>query len=445
MLLLWLALYVSRALVGHFDLQTSAYDLSIFDYAIADLAAGGRGQVSFIGHSIFSDHAMLVLALLTPVYWIASSPVVLLVIQPLVVALGAWTFHRFMVRTSAPSWLALCVMILFLLARRTHSAMASMFYPEVFQTALTFLLVAVWTSERRWRVWLVTALLLSVKEDSAIYLGGFAAYAFATRWGPRREAVALACVAVAWFAVAMLVLIPASRRADNVPAFNALWQVRYGASASGDVPAGAIARNLFSAKTAATLANMTISTGLLPLAGASWLIPAAPGLVANLAAAPDTLQSHLIDHYAWPVLPWLYLAVFGGAMWLYGKWPRVARVWLIVLVLGTAADNPAIQRMFQRRIHPDATIVRTELRTVRGTTILAHANLIPHLPPSPRMFAAGGDTPPSPPDLVLLTMTGNTWPHTKAQAEALIELYRADAGYRETMSGPLFVFERRKE
>ena len=74
MLLLWLALYASRALVGHLDLQTSAYDLSIFDYAIADLAAGGRGQVSFIGHAIYSDHAMVILALLAPVYWLVSTP-----------------------------------------------------------------------------------------------------------------------------------------------------------------------------------------------------------------------------------------------------------------------------------------------------------------------------------------------------------------------------------
>ncbi len=447
-LLLWLGLYASRAVVGHFDLQTSAYDLSIFDYAIADLAAGGRGQVSFIGHSIFSDHAMVVLVLLAPMYWLVSSPVVLVLIQPLVIVAAGWTFDRFMIRGGAPPWLALCVMILFLFARRTHSAMASVFYPEVLQALLTFILVIAWTG-RPWRVWLTVMLLLFVKEDSALYVGGLAAYAFATNWGSRRQAVSVAAAAVAWFAFAMLVLIPGSRRADNLPAFNALWQVRYGASSASAVPIGNMADHLFSRNTTTTLADMVVATGLLPLGGASWLIPAAPGLVANLAASPDTLQSHLIDHYAWPVLPWLYLAVFGGATWLHHKWPRAARIWLIVLVVGTLADNPAVQRVLRRGISQEASTVRAQLAAAGvtvtpQTAVLAQANLIPHLPRSSRMYAAGGDTPPSPPDLVLLTTVGNPWPHTSADVEALIARYRADPIYSETLSGPLYVYERKK-
>lgn len=448
MLLLWLALYASRALVGHLDLQTSAYDLSIFDYAIADLAAGGRGQVSFIGHAIYSDHAMVILALLAPVYWLVSSPVVLVLLQPVVAGAAAWTFHRFMIRDGAPPWLALCVMVLFLFARRTHSAMAGVFYPEVFQTLLTFVLVFVWTGPA-WRVWLVAVLLLFIKEDSALYAGGLAAYAFATNWGSRRRALSIAGAAVVWLVVALLVLIPASRRADNLPPVNALWEVRYGASSSGEVPVSGLVGHLLSRNTTTTLTNMVVTTGLLPIAGASWLIPAVPGLLANLAASPDTLQSHLIDHYAWPVLPRLYLAVFAGATWLHRRWPRAARIWLIVLVVGTMADNPAVQRVLRRGVSADASAVRVQLTTIGAsitpeTSVLAQANLIPHLPRSRRMFAAGGDTSPSPPDLVLLTMTGNTWPQTTAEIDALITRYRTDTTYRETHSGPLFVFERRK-
>ncbi len=448
MLLLWLALYASRALVGHLDLQTSAYDLSIFDYAIADLAAGGRGQVSFIGHAIYSDHAMVILALLAPIYWLVSSPVTLVLLQPLVAGAAAWTFHRFMIRDGAPPWLALCVMVLFLFARRTHSAMAGVFYPEVFQTLLTFVLVFVWTGPA-WRVWLVAVLLLFIKEDSALYVGGLAAYAFATNWGSRRRALSIAGAAVVWFVVALLVLIPASRRADDMPAVNALWQVRYGATSSCDVPVSGLVRHLLSRNTTTTLTNMAVTTGLLPFVGASWLIPAVPGLVANLAASPDTLQSHLIDHYAWPVLPWLYVAVFAGAMWLHRRWPRAARIWLIVVVVATVADNPAVQRALRRGVSQDASTARAQLATAGATmtpetSVLAQANLIPHLPRSRHMFAAGGDTPPSPPDLVLLTRTGNTWPQTTAEIEALITRYRTDTTYRETHSGPLFVFERRK-
>ena len=436
----WLALYEWRAIAGHLALGTSAYDLSVFDYALWSLAHGHHGFVPFFGHSIFSEHFMPVLYVLTPLHWLLPSPALLLVVQPLVAATAGVLFLRLMRRDGVSTWPAVAMMLTFLLSRRTHSALSGDFYPEVFQAALTFAMVLAWTA-RAPVTWAVVVALLMIKEDSAIYVAGFAMFALATHRGARTRALAVLGVSIVWFALALTVFIPASRRADGLGSANPLLQSRYG-SADGGPTMSTLLDHVISRKTASTLANMMYSTGLLPVAGAVWMTPALPGLVANFAAAPDSGQSGVTHHYAWPILPWLFLSAAAGAGWLHRRWPKPAGVWIALIVAATAMDNPAIQRMFSRGIPAEAAQVRAQLQRVQGTTTLAQANLIPHLPHSTSMFAIGGDVAPATtPDLVLLTTVGNLWPLTPAEVTDLLAQYRRDARYVEVESGPLFAFQ----
>ena len=440
----WLALYGWRAVVGHLSLGTNAYDLSVFDYALWSLAHGGHGAVSFLGHSIFSEHFMPVLYALAPLHWLYPSPMLLLLLQPVAAAAAAVLFRRVMdTQQGVSPWLATALMLMFLLARRTHSAMSGYFYPEVFQAPLTFAVVLLWNA-RAWVTWPCMIALLSTKEDAPLYLAGFALFALVTGRGSRRRAMAALAASVVWFMLALTVAIPASRRADGLSASNPLLAGRYGAQ-QGDSTIATVGGHLFSGKTAATITGMVATTGLLPLAGAAWMTPALPGLVANLAAAPDSMQSGLIDHYAWPILPWLFLSAAAGASWLHRRWPKAAAAWVAVLLLATAGDNPAIQRMFERRVPPEAAVVRDQLARVTGTTILAQPNLIPHLPQSASTYAIGSPVdPPVTPDLILLTTVGNQWPLSADAVAAQIVKYRGDARYEELLSGPLVAFRLRR-
>jgi uncharacterized membrane protein len=200
--------------------------------------------------------------------------------------------------------------------------------------------------------------------------------------------------------------------------------------------------HLISYKTASTLGSMALSTGLLPLGGLTWMAPAAPGLVANLAANSESAQSGMIGHYAWPILPWLFLSAAAGALWLHRRWPKVAAIWMGLLLAATVADNPAVRRGFTVSNPAEAAIVREQLRRVAGTSILAQANLIPHLPKTERLYSIGSLlVPAADPELVLLTPIGNLWPLTPKEVFDLIERYRQDARYVEIVSGPLFAFK----
>ena len=383
---------------------------------------------------------MPVLYALTPAHWLFPSPVLLLLLQPVAAASAAVLFRRVMdTQQGLPPWLATALMLMFLLARRTHSATAGYFYPEVFQAPLTFAVVLLWQA-RAWAAWPCMIALLATKEDAPLYLAGFALFALVTHRGSRRRAIAACAVSVVWFVLALAVAIPASRRTDGLSASNPLLEGRYG-SRQGDSTIATVGGHLFSRKTAATITSLIATTGLLPLAGAAWMAPALPGLIANLAAAPDSMQSGLIDHYARPILPWLFLSAAAGASWLHRRWPKAAAAWVALLLLATAGDNPAIQRMFERKIPPEAAVVRDQLTRVSGTTILAQPNLIPHLPKSASMYAIGSSVdPPVVPDLILTSTVGNLWPLSAGEVAALIAKYRSDARYEELSTGPLVAF-----
>ena len=173
-MLAWTAIYVWRGLVGHYALDTNAFDLSVFDYAVWSLRHGGGGYVPFLGHSIFSHHFMPILGLLVPLHALFDSPVCLLVLQVFVTAAAGLAFFVFERRIGVERPAALALLAVFLLARRTHGAVAGSFYPECFQALFTFAVVLAWP-RGGWRYWLAAVLLLTTKEDAAIYLASFAA------------------------------------------------------------------------------------------------------------------------------------------------------------------------------------------------------------------------------------------------------------------------------
>lgn len=436
----WLLLYGWRAVANHLALRTNAYDLSVFDYAIWDLARGGHGWVPFFGSSLFSDHWMPILYLVVPLYWLAPNPLVLILLQPILTAIAGVLFFRVMKSWGLPFWLSLSVLVLFLFARRTHGALGGYFYPEVAQCLLIFAVVLLWRA-RPVLLWPCVILLLMTKEDGAIYLAGLSLFALVRDLGSRRRALAVLATAVVWFAVALTVAMPVVRRIDGLGPQSSLLHARYG-SAEGGPSIWSISNHLFSSTSANTLGNLVLSTGLLAIAGPEWLAPALPGLLANLAAKPDTLQAALKQHYAWPILPWLFLAAALGAHRIYKRSQRAATVCMALVVVITVADNPAVQRVMSTSVSSDARLVREELRQVRGHTIAAQPNLIPHLTKSRDIVALNNQFPSArDPDLILLTFVGDLWPFTQQEVAALVEKYRADKRYVEVKSGPLYAFQ----
>lgn len=291
--------------------------------------------------------------------------------------------------------------------------------------------------------WPAVLLLLMTKEDMPIYVAAFGALQIARFRNQRRRAILTIALAGLWFSVAMFVAIPASRLHDRMPPSNPLLEARFG-SPSGGFDSAELTGRLLSRRSLGTAFNLLSMTGFSCLAGGIWLLPALPGIAINMSAAPDTLQKALMDHYAWPILPWLFMASAAGVLWFWHRFRRVTIAVLGVLLVVTAIDNPALQRLPRTRINPEATVILQQLRGVQGTMILAQPNLIPHLPRSRQLFAIGAPHQPTrEPDLVLLTQVGGPWPLQPGEVSALITQYENNSRYEAIVHGPLYAFKLR--
>ena len=443
-LILWTSLYVWRALSGHASLHTNAYDLSMLDYALWNSLHGRPGFVPFIGHSIHSHHFTPILWLLTPVYAVFQSPVCLILLQILATAGAGWLFHRFARRLGVERVIALALLAVFLMSRRTHSATTSFFYPECFQAVLTFAVVAAWNGAD-WLYWTSAALWLTTKEDAALYLGAFGALQLLSPEANRRAALTI-LLAIVWATAAVGLFVPMSRAADGLSSANPLFTSRFSSDGGMLDPATLVLRPI-SPASLGTWFNLLATTGFLPILGWKFLAAAVPGIVANSAAKPEMQQAALIGHYFWPVMPWLFMATAAGALRLQRRSLRAARLWVLLLLCGTLADNTAVRRLTRSQVDPEATTVLNQLGAVKygaGAVLLAQTDLIPHLAHSNTVFAIGGEQPPPrPPDLVLATRVGDLWPLTPEEVDSLIRSYAANVGYEQISGGPLYAFRLR--
>lgn len=434
--------YGWRALAGYFSLATNAYDLSVLDYAVWNAFGRPPGFVPFIGHSIFSHHSMPILWLLAPFYALFQSPLVLIVFQVCATAAAGGLFYRFQARLGLDRAIALMLLVVFLMSRRTHSAAVSFFYPECLQAALAFAVVA---SSRSAGTWYLTwaALLLATKEDAAVYLAAFGGIQFFVPGMNRIRALATIAVSVTWAAASFGLLIPMSRAHDGLTAGSSLIVSRF-ASDEGAFDAVALVARTISVDGLSRLVTLLVPTGFLAVVGWEWLAVALPGVIINMAAQPGTQQASLIGHYFWPVLPWLFMASAVGALRLQRRSLRVARVWAAVLMCAALLDNPALRRWGTNRVDPAATTVLRQLDAISygsGDVVLAQTSVIPHLDHSNNVFAVGGEkVPPRRPDLVLVTKVGNPWPLDQGDVDAVIRAYAANTTYQQISSGPLYVF-----
>jgi len=174
--------------------------------------------------------------------------------------------------------------------------------------------------------WSCLVLLLSTKEDAAVYVAAFAAIRFLLEPRRRRECGVTFALAVGWFLFAVMVAIPHSRIVDGLPASNPFVESRY-ASDNAYIDAAELVRRAFSMRSLMQSSMLFAAFGLLPIAGPEWLLVIVAGLLINLAADPQSMQSTLAGHYSWPLLPWIAIAAVFGCARLQRRAPRVALLW----------------------------------------------------------------------------------------------------------------------
>ncbi|MCA9518216.1 MAG: DUF2079 domain-containing protein [Myxococcales bacterium] len=197
------------ALLRHEAQWSSLIDLGLF-YEIYDHPGGELLYAPTIGMSFLGEHFSPVLVLLTPLMTIFPSPVTLLAVQAVAVALGGWFLYLFARDRTGSATVAGVIMLGYLLSPWVQAAAFYDFHMDMLEPPMLFgLALALSRRSVRW-TWVSAVLLWCTKEDAFLYTTVLALWA-AVALRARRLAALVVVVGLAQAAVVLGVVLPAMR------------------------------------------------------------------------------------------------------------------------------------------------------------------------------------------------------------------------------------------
>jgi uncharacterized membrane protein len=332
----------------HNAFHTTAFDLGNVDQAVWNTRHGRilamtniEGLTNRLG-----THVEPILLPISLLYFVWSDPRALLLLQTVVIALGAWPVYLLTQRalrhpqpaeqttesgaqaTSRVSRFALRALpLVFALAYLLFPALqsANVFDFHAVALAPTLFLFAFYflETERRGPYALFCLLTMSCKEEMALLVAMLGIYALVVR---RRWAVGLATIALAalWFVLAVGVIMPFFDPGGVAPLAN-----RY--AYLGDTPLqmaltvltrpGVVLQRLFTVEHLNYLLSLLVPVAFLSFLAPQVLLMGVPTLLVNLLSTDGFMHQLEGFHYAAPLVPIIVVSAAYGAAWLIRRFP----------------------------------------------------------------------------------------------------------------------------
>jgi uncharacterized membrane protein len=330
---LFAAIYALLSWLKYRAYMDARFDLGNMVQAVYNTAHGRfleitTGELRPRQMSRLGAHVDPILALFALPWRVWPSPVMLLVLQALIVATGAWPAYRLATRVTRDPHAGALLAGAYLLYPALGFLVLNEFHPVALATPL-LLWAFLYLEEGRW-LWALPFLVLAAacKETVPLVIGTMGVY-FAIRkrsWRP----LILTAAAAAYFAVAVWVIIPHYNGGQSV------FIARYGdyGQSAGEVVRTALTHPGQTVADLAAAGNLDYWLKLLwPFGFASLLSPltvliAAPELLLNALSA-TTYQRRIEFHYTALEIPFLFAAAVLGVMrlwrWLGGGFRRAEK------------------------------------------------------------------------------------------------------------------------
>ncbi len=346
----------------HLAFQSAAFDLGNLDQAVWNTRHGRPFAMTNIEGitNRLGTHVEPILPFISLLYFVWSDPRALLLLQTVVIALGAWPVYLLARRALAHSQpveghpepveghftlhvLPLTFAAAYLLFPALQSANLCDFHPLAL--APTFFLAALYCLEReRWGgLALFAVLTMACKEDMPLLVAMLGLYAIGTRrrrgW---RIGLPLVLVAGAWFVLAVGYILPRFDTGGVSPLGNRYTHL-------GDSPLemavspitrpGTVAAHLFTADNVAYLRDLLAPVAFLSLLTPQLLVLAVPSLAVNLLSSESFM--HELEggyYYGAPLAPIVVVSAAYGAAWLVRRLPRFRQLPLLLAGLVLAAS-----------------------------------------------------------------------------------------------------------
>ncbi len=317
------ALFFSAyTLAQHQAFMTLGADLGNVDQAVWSTTQGRLlHYTNWPGQTIrFGDHFEPILVLVSLSYLIHSRPETLLVLQSMVLALGAWPIYRIAGRRLASDWMGALFALVYLLFPGLEAA--NVFDFHAVALAPTLLAWAFWSlEERRYRCFVVWGLLaMACKEEMPLAVATMGLWLLAR--GQRRLGVATIASGVTWTALALLVIIPSLNTLDGsryLGRYANLGQDSQEMLVNLVTHPGLYVSTLTEPAKIKYLLKLFYPTGYLALLAPQVLLLAAPSFALNLLSSRPHMIALEKFHYTAPIVPFVVIAsAYGLALTVRG-------------------------------------------------------------------------------------------------------------------------------
>lgn len=309
--------FAALSILRHRAFATGRFDLGNMVQAVWWTAHGHPLQMTNLhGQQIsrLAAHVDPILAVFGPLWWIWPSADLLLVVQALAIASGAWPLYLVARKHLGSSRAALGFAIAYLLYPATGWLTLNEFHPVALATPLLLFAFRYLDDDRLVAFALCAIAAAACKEEIGLVVAGFGIwYALSHRRG--LAGLAIAILGFAWSAIAIGVVIPHFHTAGESDFYGRYSEV--GGSAAGIVKTtftdpGRIVRAAFSTRDLRYLLELAAPLAALSLLAPLVLIAALPELAINLLSATTT-QTSIHFHYTAGLIPPLVIAAVIGA------------------------------------------------------------------------------------------------------------------------------------
>ena len=324
LIVLYIAFFSALAVARHEAFETLAFDLGNYDQAVWNTSHGRLLRFTNVeGLTIrLAQHVEPILLPVSLFYLLYDSPKTLLVLQTVVVALGAWPVYLLAREKLQSEFGGIVFAAAYLLTPALEAA--NLFDFHAVTLAPTFLLCAFYFLEKRMHLWsfIFAILAMSCKEDIPLLVAMMGAYVFLLR-RERKIGALMVGVALVWFYVTFYIIIP---RAN--PGGKSQYLVYYKHWGGNPVEmALAVFKPSFwnvvlTRDNLVYLFKLFLPLAFLPLFSLPIFLIALPSLAINLLSTAQQMSRLEMFHYAVPIVPFATLSAIGGAGFLVQRFGK---------------------------------------------------------------------------------------------------------------------------
>lgn len=314
-------LLVLVSLFRHFSLNSTAYDLGIFDQAVWNTTKG-NWFFSSLKHNInlMGDHFEPMLILFAPLYLIWPSPVNLLLAQALLLASAIIPLYLIAKLKIKDRVIIFALIIAYMLSQTIRGIAFSDFHMECFIVPLLFWSYYFLIKRRDILFFITLILLLGCKEDMAFIIMGFSLFSCFIE---RRIILGISLLLIgifSWWLITAKV-IPQFNNNHN---YQYLERLPFGVSYKDNLLAiisnpGLVAKIIFTKDKLEYCSKVFGALGPVALLSPAHYILIFIPLIKNILTTSSEGMYKINSHYAGHALPFIYIAAIYGIAWLVNK------------------------------------------------------------------------------------------------------------------------------